>query len=355
MARRTLKPKPWHIPLVVLPPLAAAIVFTLSSCLGGGAGTITITLGGPHGTPTSTVNLPTAVVDAAKASDLDDHQGLRSQNPPGVTPAQLDASETQQEKLAVQANLPNVTPDAAPQQRGCTTRLVQNYSTRRGVPPRIFVLHYTVSANRPGTSDVYAVTSLFDRPAFQASSNYVIDNEGNCLYIVRESDKAWTQAAANPFSISAEVINTGHEPTYAGSKGLAKLGLVISDAAKRWAIPLQRGLVSGCMVVRPGIVDHHSLGACGGGHFDITPFSVDAVIAAAKKARGEPVVKPKPKELTTCSVRNLQLRLHVGADGRVGPLTRAAIRRLQHAHGLRATGYAGKRVGAVLRLSGCHV
>jgi N-acetyl-anhydromuramyl-L-alanine amidase AmpD len=64
------------------------------------------------------------------------------------------------------------------------------------------VLHYTVSPNRVGWSDVNAVVAEFANPAFQASSNYVIDGEGHCAYIVRESDKAWTQAAANPFAIS---------------------------------------------------------------------------------------------------------------------------------------------------------
>jgi peptidoglycan hydrolase-like protein with peptidoglycan-binding domain len=231
---------------------------------------------------------------------------------------------------------------------------VQNFSSRRGVPPRIFVLHYTVSANRPGWSDVYAVSSLFDRPAFSASSNYVIDNEGHCAYIVRESDKAWTQAAANPFSISAEIINTGHEPTLAAKAGLEKLGLVIDDAAKRWDIPLQEGLVRGCVVVRPGIVDHHSLGACGGGHFDITPYSVPQVIAAARKHRGTPAQPPRVV-LVPCTVRNLQKRLRIAVDGQVGPKTRLAIRELQGKHNITTTGYAGVKVAKILGLKDCAI
>lgn len=313
---------------------------------------ITITLGGPHGTKEHEIVVPKAAVDAAKSTDLDDHEKLRTENPPGVTPSQLDASREQQERLATAANLPNVTPDAAPQQRGCQTRLVQNFSSRRGVPPRVFVLHYTVSSNRPGWSDVYAISSLFDRPAFSASSNYVIDNEGNCAYIVRESDKAWTQAAANPFSISVEIINTGHEPTLAAKAGLEKIVLVADDALRRWKIPVQAGLVSGCVVKRSGIVDHHSLGACGGGHFDITPYSATQVIAAVKKHRGLP---PVPPQLPLCTVRVLQQRLGITADGIVGPKTRAAIRAFQTKHGFVATGYAGVKVSAALRLRGCAI
>lgn len=253
---------------------------------------VPVTVGGPHGTKTQTLAVPRAAIQNAASSEVGDHNGLRSENPAGLSAKQKDAAEEQQEALAKTDQLPIITPDAAPQQRGCTTRLVQNFSSRRGVRPRVFVLHYTVSANRPGPSDVNAIAGLFDRPSFAASSNYVVDNEGNCLYIVRESDKAWTQAAANPISISVEIINTGHESTLAGTTGLAKVGLVASDSLKRWEIPLQKGSVVGCVVKRPGIVDHNSLGACGGGHHDISPFSVDAVIAAVEKARA--AVTPKP-------------------------------------------------------------
>jgi hypothetical protein len=339
--------------------LVSLIVYLLVALLGGGGPgrTISITLGGPHGTPTQTIELPTAAVDAAKATDLADHEKLRGEEPVGVSAAALSASHAQQRALARNSGLPDVLPDAAPEQRGCATRLVQNYSSRHGTPPRVEVLHYTVSANRPGWSDVLAITSLFDRPAFSASSNYVLDAEGNCAYIVRETDKAWTQAAANPFSISYEVVNTGHESTYAGTAGLAKLGMVLDYSTARWKIPLQRAVVRDCLVVRPGIIDHHGLGLCGGGHFDISPpFSVDAVIAAARRSRAGREGAPPPA-LPLCTVRLLQARLDHGlaADGQVGPRTRSAIRRLQRAHGIPATGYAGVRVSKILRLRACAV
>lgn len=333
--------------------VAALVTITVTYTTGGGGG-VTVRLGGPHGTPTTTATVPAAAVDQAEASDVAQHDGLRTENPPGVSPAQLDLSRQLQEKLAESSALPNVTPDAAPQQRGCTTRLVRNYSTRRGVPPRIFVMHYTVSPNRPGWSDVYAVASLFDRSSFAASSNYIVDAEGHCLYIVRESDKAWTQAAANPFAISLEQINTGREPTYAGSAGLAKDARIVHDAAHRWHFPLQRGLVVGCLVVRPGIVDHNSLGACGGGHHDISPYNVDDVVRAAAALNG-PVAKPTPAAPVACTVGNLQRKLGVTVDGVAGPETRAAISTLQRKHGWRVTGHAGTKVGRTLALRGCAI
>lgn len=256
---------------------------------GGGTPVRTVTFGGPHATPTSTVELPkAALMDAAGVED-----NLRSENPAGVSNAVLDRAQAYQDKLAANDQLPITSPDAAPSQRGCTTKLVQNFSSRRGVAPREFILHYTVSANRVGWSDVDAIAGLFDRPSFAASSNYVIDGEGHCDYIVRESDKAWTQAAANAFSISAEVINTGHEPVYIAPAGLHTLALVVSDALDRWKIPLQRGVVRNCIPVVPGITDHNSLGACGGGHHDITPYSVPQVIAAVKAFRAS-TSKPRP-------------------------------------------------------------
>lgn len=271
----------------LLAVLAAS--YSVSIVVSGSEGSVTFRFGGPHGTPTQTVDVPKEAV--AQADGLEAR--LRSENPAGVSPALLDKAQAYQEALAANDQLPIVSPDAAPSQRGCTTKLVQNYSSRRGVAPREFVLHYTVSANRPGWDDVNAIVGLFDRPSFAASSNYVIDGEGHCAYIVRESDKAWTQAAANPFSISAEVINTGHEASYIAPAGLRALAIVISDALDRWKIPLQPGQVTNCIPVKPGILDHASLGACGGGHHDIAPYSVPQVIAAVKAFRAE-TAKPRP-------------------------------------------------------------
>lgn len=258
------------------------------------SGSITINVGGPHGTAEHTLTVPAAAVDDAKASEVAGHQAMKDETPAGAPNGVIEAAREQQDALAANDQLPIVTPDAAPEQRGCVTRLVQNYSTRRGVRPRVFVLHYTVSANRAGWSDVNAIVGLFDTPSFAASSNYVIDAEGNCAYIVRESDKAWTQAALNPVSISVEVVNTGHEASYAGTSGLAKVALVVSDALKRWEIPVQLGAVTGGVVTRAGIVDHGMLGVAGGGHHDISPFSVQQVVDAVKRQRASERPKPKP-------------------------------------------------------------
>ena len=272
------------------------ILAGVTALLMGGAVVIVGDFQGPDGSHTSVtvtvrgvVNQPVEVTAPktaiAQAGSLGDHDDSRSEQPPGVTPQELDAGRAQQEALAASDQLPAVTPLAAPLQPGCVSRFVQNYSSRRGVRPRLFVLHYTVSPNRAGWSDVNSIVSLFDRPSFHASSNYVIDAEGNCAYIVRESDKAWTQAGFNSVSISVEQINTGSEATYAGVPGMSKLARVVSDATRRWEIPLRQGRVSGCTVTRSGVIDHAALGDCGGNHGDIAPYSTAQVIAAAQAVR----------------------------------------------------------------------
>lgn len=347
--------------VALLAALGISVAVVVTNNNGPTPTTTTYTVGGPHGTPEQSVTVPSAVVDQAEAG-LDTHQDLRSEQPEGVTPTELDAAAQQQEALAQSDQLPIVTPDAAPSQRGCVTHLVQNYSTRRGVAPRLFVLHYTVSPNRPGWSDVNAVVSLFDRASFQASSNYVIDNEGNCAYIVRESDKAWTQAAANPVSISVEVINSGSEPTYAASKGLQKIALVAHDAMARWHIPIQLGSVRGCTVTRPGLVDHLSLGTCGGGHHDISPYRIAPVLAAIQAidkqaaAPSKPLVLPPVSaENAVCTVYRLNQRLGLPGSWKVSDKTRTAIKALQKRWGIPVTGQAGVRVGRILHLKGCNV
>lgn len=307
--------------LAVLAVLAAiAIIGTLTGP--HGKRFVTVHVGGPHGTPAKTITVPAAAVEQAKKSEVADHQGAKDETPAGAPRSVIEAAREQQDKLAASDQLPIVAPDAAPQQRGCVTRLVGNYSTRRGVRPRIFVLHYTVSSNRPGWSDVNAVVSLFDTPAFAASSNYVMDGEGNCSYIVRESDKAWTQAAMNPVAISVEVINTGHESVYIAPAGLKKLAMVISDSLKRWQIPLQLGAVSGGVVTRAGVVDHGMLGVAGGGHHDISPFSVTKVINAVRQFRATAAAKVAlTRAQVRAKLRKQVLALH--AAGKTWPEIKA--------------------------------
>ncbi len=236
--------------------------------------------------PPATITVPLDGLDAGKAPD-------RSIEVPAVAVQQAAAvvhddlaseSGATPEALAQEADIaatqkPLATAGATAGFAGCRTSFVGNQSSRRGVRPQVQTLHYTVSPNRPGWSDVNAITAFFDRSSSQASSHFIIDAEGNCAYIVPIEAKAWTQAAGNPTSVAYEIIATGRESRYLEPAGEAKLRAVAREVAKRTGIPLRRGAVSAsCVVTRTGIVEHRDWGTCGGGHVDITPFSIEVAV-----------------------------------------------------------------------------
>lgn len=268
----------------------ARILAILAVLIGGGVAVVTVIP--DDGTTPATLTVDVDGLDAGKAPDrtievpktvvqavapaLEDQ--LQNEAPAGAPAGDLAAAEKQAADIA-ETQLPLPTAGATAGFAGCRTSFVRNQSTRRGVRPQVQVLHYTVSANRPGWADVNAVVALFNRSSSQASSNFVIDGEGHCAYIVPIEAKAWTQAAGNPFSISYEIIDTGHEVTYMAAAGFAKLRSVAREVARRTHIPMRRGTVSSsCTVTRTGIVQHRDWGTCGGGHTDIYPFGVDQVV-----------------------------------------------------------------------------
>lgn len=223
--------------------------------------------------PDSSIKVPAKAVQQA-APTVEDQLNV----PPAATPpAQLqDAQKAADEIRKTQTSLP--TAGATAGIKGCRTSFVRNQSSRRGVRPQQMWDHYTVSHNIPGWNDVNAVVALFDRSSSQASSNFVIDSEGNCAYIVPIESKAWTQAAANSFAISFEIIAFGNEKKYLEPAGLRKLAMVQKEVSRRTGIPMQRGRVNNCTPTRKGIVQHKDGGICAGGHVDIAPFSADQVI-----------------------------------------------------------------------------
>ena len=79
----------------------------------------------------------------------------------------------------------------------------------------------------------------------------------------------------------------------------------------------------------------------------VAVFSVTAAGALAQDA-ATPLA---PGAQSTDTVRALQQKLGVGADGVYGPKTRAAVKRFQRAHGLTADGVAGPQTLAALGVS----
>lgn len=221
--------------------------------------------------------------EAAKAIpgvsvDSADHTAAKDETPAGVPAPVLDenARKLKQNQRTTGA-LPTAGASAGFQ--GCRTSFVRNQSGRRGVRPTVQVLHYTVSPNRPGWSDVNGITAFFNRSSSQASSHFVIDAEGNCAYIVPIEANAWTQAGGNPWSVAYEIIATGKEKNYLEPAGYAKLRRVMGQVSRRIGSPLRAGKINGCSPSRTGIVQHRDGGTCWGGHHDIGPFGFSAVLS----------------------------------------------------------------------------
>lgn len=237
---------------------------------GAAPATVTVSVDGldAGAAPDRTLEVPKAAVKQAAAVVED---GLRSEA--DATPGDLaEHSEIAREQDALS------TAGATQGFEGCRTSFVSNQSSRRGVRPQQMWLHYTVSPNRPGWSDVNAIVAFFDSPKAQASSHFVIDREGNCAYIVPIEAKAWTQAAANPIAVSWEVINSGSEGSFMSTPGYRVLSATMREVSRRTGIPMRRSSEKGCAGATRGILEHRDGGICAGGHTDIGPYSIDTVV-----------------------------------------------------------------------------
>ncbi len=268
---------PWALMLIAALGIATLSV-TFALVDGDGDGTpdridITVNTQPGDGVPTKTISAPAPLVE--KAADVTESD-LRT-TPAETPPAQVDAAEAQRDRIR-ETQDPLPTAGASAGFDGCVTRFVRNQSSRNGVRPQVQVLHYTVSPNRPGWDDVNAIVAYFNNPSSQASSHFIIDREGNCAYIVPIEAKSWTQATGNPIAVSYEIINSGSEGSYMDTAGYVKLRHVAGQVAARTGIPMRRGSINGCSSSRTGIVQHADGGICWGGHHDIGPYSVDAVV-----------------------------------------------------------------------------
>jgi hypothetical protein len=211
---------------------------------------------------------------------------------PGLGERVLRAGATALESVALandamrppgQPTVPTYIPLAAPSVPGCKTALVRNFSSRHGAPVLLGVIHWTGSPITPGWSGIDGNLKWFDTPAASASSNEITDSWGHCALAVPESQKAWTQAGFNPWSVSVEIVNPGVLPLFRSQAGFDRVVDLIVGWHERWKLPLQRARVSGCKVLVPGVLAHRDLGACGGGHPDVgNGGDVDRLIAAAR-------------------------------------------------------------------------
>jgi hypothetical protein len=286
--KRLLNDSRFRLLSALVVTVAAAYGITVTITDEDGPTTITITVNEredriPGTGGEAEVEVPERAIEAAEKSDVGNHDDLADETPAVADPEQLREVRDEHDQQVAENPLELTAPLAATSYPGCRSRFVRNQSSRGGVRPRHIVMHYTVSPNRAGRSDVDGITAYFDRASSNASSHFVVDRDGNCNHIVPTYRKAWTQAAANPIAISFEVINTGRESPFMRSRGYARVGYTVARLARQYGIPLRRG-GGGCSGSKRGVVEHFRYGACGGGHHDITPFNLSPIIKRAREA-----------------------------------------------------------------------
>ena len=87
------------------------------------------------------------------------------------------------------------------------------------------------------------------------------------------------------------------------------------------------------------------------GRAGITLALLLSAVAAGGAVAQDAAAPPAPGVQSAKTVRALQQKLGIGADGVYGPKTRAAVKRFQRAHGLTPDGVAGPRTLAALEVN----
>jgi Putative peptidoglycan binding domain/N-acetylmuramoyl-L-alanine amidase len=172
-----------------------------------------------------------------------------------------------------------------------------NYSGRGGSAVRLIVLHTT-----EGARTYQDLGAFFGRSSTQASSHVGIDDTPGVVgeYVAR-SQKAWTQAKANPYSVSAELCAFAKWAPSDWEKHLVMLKNAadwVAEEAKALNIPIVKLSPAQAQGSGRGVCQHHDLGAAGGGHWDCGPgFPIDTVLEMAQKGSssgGTPGPSPTP-------------------------------------------------------------
>lgn len=168
------------------------------------------------------------------------------------------------------------------------------YSSRGGQRVRLIVLH-----TAEGSTTIESLGGWFQNPSAQVSSHVGIDDKPNTVgeYVSR-SGSAWTAAAANPYSVQAELCAFAKwtpSDWAAHPVMLQNCAAWIAEEAAAFGIPLVKLTAAQAQGGGSGVCQHVDLGAAGGGHWDCGgSFPMDQVIAMAAGG-GSAGPAPKPQ------------------------------------------------------------
>jgi hypothetical protein len=189
-----------------------------------------------------------------------------------------------------------------------------NYSAR-GSGVRLCVVH-----TAEGARTYQSLGNYFANPASGVSSHAGIDDTPGTIGIyVRREDKAWTQANANPYSVSAELCGFAAWTLAEWHQHPAMLqncAAWIAEECAAFGIPLRRLTPSQAQGGQAGVCQHVDLGAAGGSHWDCgTGFPMDEVVAMAA---GAAPPAPAPERKGAVQLRQTSKGYYIfAADGGV--------------------------------------
>ena len=159
-----------------------------------------------------------------------------------------------------------------------------NYSSRGGTRVRLVVLH-----TAQGSSNYRDLGAYFQGDVEASSHVGIDDTPGEIGEYVERQKKSWTQAAANPYCVSAELCGWA-EWTPAQWHGehqvmLENAAAWIAEECAAFGIPLRALSAGEAQGGAAGVCDHAALGSAGGGHWDIGHgISVAELVAMAAGA-----------------------------------------------------------------------
>lgn len=165
------------------------------------------------------------------------------------------------------------------------------YSSRGGQRVRLVVLH-----TAEGSTTIESLGGWFQNPNAQVSSHVGIDDKVNTVgeYVTR-SGSAWTAAAANPYSVQAELCAFAKwtpSDWAAHPQMLANTAAWIAEECAAFGIPIVRLNAAQAQGGGTGVCQHVDLGPQGGGHWDCGgDFPMDQVIAMANGQTAGPAPK----------------------------------------------------------------
>lgn len=146
------------------------------------------------------------------------------------------------------------------------TRLVRNRSARSAEVDTI-IIHTTQGHNREGVSDLVGLAGWFDNPGSQASSHLGIDQEGNCVRMVPDAEKAWTSGGWNSRSLNIELVGFAEWGNrfwrHEYRKGLNRAAKAVAEWSIKYRIPIRKR-------AGDGVCGHVDISGPGG-HWDPGP------------------------------------------------------------------------------------